>query len=51
VAGALKNSGIRALFYHAGMKVEERADTQDRFMKEKNLTVILNSIRTGLRTR
>lgn len=35
----LTKGGLRALSYHAGMSAEKRMEVQDRFMKEKNITV------------
>lgn len=40
---ALTKVGLRAFSYHAGMTTEERMEIQNRFMKQKNITVLCPS--------
>ncbi len=49
VAQSLRESGLRALGYHAGMEAEERTDTQRRFMSgEAEVIVATNAFGMGV---
>src|SRR5579883_1075439 len=47
VAGALQERGVKAAFYHAGMKTSERELTQTRFMQDE-LEVIVATTAFGM---
>ena len=49
VAATLREAGLRALGYHAGMEAEDRADTQGRFMAgEVDVIVATNAFGMGV---
>jgi RecQ family ATP-dependent DNA helicase len=49
VAATLREAGLRALRYHAGMEAEERGDTQARFMSgEAEVIVATNAFGMGV---
>jgi RecQ family ATP-dependent DNA helicase len=49
VAAALRDTGLRALAYHAGMEAEERSSTQQRFMGgEVDVIVATNAFGMGV---
>ena len=47
VAGALKNAGLNARAYHAGMRDDHRAEVQDDFM-DGNIDIVVATIAFGM---
>ena len=46
--GALREEGIDALFYHAGLKAQERHVIQDKFISGEHLRVIIATNAFGM---